>query len=423
MKKLFSICTFTLLTTLLTAQIARTIDVPTAGTLTNLLTATEKTTVTELTVNGIIDFRDIKIIRESLPDLTYIDIRNVTVTEYNGFVLNADGIAVDLNADGIINENDKAFYPANSLPNIFNDWKNIKTIKLPASIIKLSNNAFESCSSLSNITLPSSLTEIGDQVFQGCNNLSSIIIPETVTKIGNQVFMGCDNLAQINIPNSVLSIGFLTFGSCSITVENSNPNYSSLNGLLYNKNQTKLIFCPTAKTGSFLIPTTVDSIAIGAFYQCVSLTSINIPSSVSSIGNFAFAECSGLLNIYVSWMTPLTIANNTSIFLNVNKTLCTLHVPKNTKALYMDANEWKDFLNTNELTTGLNTIYDKVKVYSTNSEIIVDGTFEGEVVSLYTVNGKEIQTMISKGEKINLTVDRNSVYLVKTGKKTFKVIP
>jgi len=67
-------------------------------------------------------------------------------------------------------------------------------------------------------------------------------------------------------------------------------------------------------------------------------------------------------------------------------------------------------------------INNRVKVYSTNSEIIVDGTSEGETVTLYTVNGKQIQTVMSKGERLNLPVDRDAVYLVKTGVKTFKVI-
>lgn len=67
-------------------------------------------------------------------------------------------------------------------------------------------------------------------------------------------------------------------------------------------------------------------------------------------------------------------------------------------------------------------INNRVKVYSTNTEIIVDGTSEGETVTLYTVKGKQMQTVISKGEKLNLSVDRNTIYLVKTGEKTFKVI-
>lgn len=423
MKKLLSIFVFSLLTTLLTAQVSKTVNVTTAGTLTTLLTATEKTTVTDLTVTGNIDVRDIKIIRESMPILTTIDISNVTIAEYSGFILDANGNAVDMNADGIITESDKVFYSANSLPRMLSNWINIITIKLPNSITNLSDNAFQGCSNLSNIILPNSLTTIGNQAFQGCSNLSNIIIPESVTKIGDQAFLGCNNLININIPASVVSIGVLSFGSCSITVDISNPKYSSSEGLLYNKNQTKIIYCPTSKAGSFTIPTTVDSLEIGAFYQCSNLTTITIPSSVRSIGNFAFGECSGLLSIYALGLTPITIANNTNAFYNVNKSLCTLYVPDNSKALYVVANEWKDFVNINELITAVNTISNVVKVYCKDLKIIVEGTSEGETVTLYTIHGKEIQSFTSKGEKINITVDSNSVYLVKTSKKTFKVIP
>lgn len=75
------------------------------------------------------------------------------------------------------------------------------------------------------------------------------------------------------------------------------------------------------------------------------------------------------------------------------------------------------------ITTGApELINNRIKVYSTNSEIFVEGTSNGETVTLYTVNGKQIQNIISKGERLNLQVDRDAVYLLKAGQKTFKVI-
>jgi hypothetical protein len=62
-----------------------------------------------------------------------------------------------------------------------------------------------------------------------------------------------------------------------------------------------------------------------------------------------------------------------------------------------------------------------LKVYTTSSEIIVDGTSEGETIGLYTTNGKQIQTLKSQGERIIIPVQRDAVYLVKTTNKTFKV--
>jgi hypothetical protein len=86
----------------------------------------------------------------------------------------------------------------------------------------------------------------------------------------------------------------------AITVSASNPNYSSLNGVLFNKNQTLLYTYPMGKSGtSYVIPNTVTSIGNNAFSGCTGLTSITIPNSVTSIGAYAFSGCSGLTSITI----------------------------------------------------------------------------------------------------------------------------
>ncbi len=84
MKYLLTFCIFTILTTLLTAQVSKTINVQTAGTLTTMLSATEKTTVTELTITGKIDASDFKFMQDNLTSLSTLDLTNVSIVEYSG---------------------------------------------------------------------------------------------------------------------------------------------------------------------------------------------------------------------------------------------------------------------------------------------------------------------------------------------------
>jgi len=84
MKKTLSICIFMLLTTLLAAQVSKTINVTTAGTLTNLLTSTEKASITNLTVTGNIDARDVKCRRDEVVNLTVLDISATLIVAYSG---------------------------------------------------------------------------------------------------------------------------------------------------------------------------------------------------------------------------------------------------------------------------------------------------------------------------------------------------
>ena len=78
MKKLLSIFVLALLTTLLSA-VSKTINVTTSGTLTTLLTSTEKTTVTDLTLTGNIDARDVKCMRDEMTVLAVLDLSGVSI--------------------------------------------------------------------------------------------------------------------------------------------------------------------------------------------------------------------------------------------------------------------------------------------------------------------------------------------------------
>ena len=149
--------------------------------------------------------------------------------------------------------------------------------------------------------IPDSVTNIGDGAFADCSKVTSIDIPNSVTNIGDGAFEGCTGLTSIVIPNSVTNIGYYVFGGCtgltSISVDPNNLNFSSLDGVLYDKEKTKIIKVPCGKTGDFVIPNSVISIASYSFSYCTGLTSIVIPNSVTSIGEGAFFYCEGLTSI------------------------------------------------------------------------------------------------------------------------------
>ena len=154
------------------------------------------------------------------------------------------------------------------------------------------------------LVISDNITSIGNDAFYMCEGLTSVTIPSSVTSIGNGVFFQCSGLTEITIPSSVTSIGDLAFQWCwnlnQINVEESNPNYCSDNGVLYNKDKTTLIKYPEAKSdsSSFTIPDSVTIIDDGAFNGCYSLTEVNIPNGVVSIGSSAFSM-SGLTSVTI----------------------------------------------------------------------------------------------------------------------------
>ena len=182
--------------------------------------------------------------------------------------------------------------------------RGVRNVIISDGVTSIGNNAFDGCRSLINIEIPSSVTSIGDYAFYYCESLTSIEIPSSVTSIGNCAFAYCCNLTSIEIPSSVTSIGRSAFSGCtgleSIAVDDSNPSYRSIDGILFSKDQTTLVCYPAGKTETaYTLPEGVTSIGRSAFDGCESLTSIEIPSSVTSIGIRAFDGCRNLTSIEV----------------------------------------------------------------------------------------------------------------------------
>lgn len=214
---------------------------------------------------------------------------------------------------------------------------NLTEINIPECITKIGNYAFSDCENLIHILLPNSITEIGSYAFYRCVNLQNFTIPNSVTKIGNNAFNKCESVTEIVIPNSVTSLNVSAFYYCknlknitigsnaqnigysewdefdneeveyilngcekleNVFVNDDNAQYSSLDGLLCNKDATKLYLYPQGRKETiYTIPKDISIIADKAFYNNAQLVNITFNDNITEIGRYAFGNCTNLKTI------------------------------------------------------------------------------------------------------------------------------
>lgn len=308
---------------LLQAQVFKTVALSNAGTLYSTLAGDELNSITNLTITGNIDARDFKTMRDLMPVLAEIDLSGAKIVAYSG----TEGTSIR----GTI------AYLQDAIPEF-----------------AFCNGQWNGKNSLVSILFPTSLTKIQFSAFVRCNGLKELNIPEGVTTLENNIFAESNGLTTINIPSTVTSIGDETFRNCTgqFIVDEKNEDYSSLDGVLYNKDKTQLLRCLIDKAGEFIIPETVKSISWLGFENCKNLTSITIPASVTNIGTYAFLMQYGgnLSSLKVCSPTPVVFPSYYLVFEGINKASCTLYVPKGSELAYQNAEKWKDFQNIVELT-------------------------------------------------------------------------
>ncbi len=186
----------------------------------------------------------------------------------------------------------------------------LTTINLSeVSITKIPDRMFQSCAVMTSMKLPQSLRTIGNEMFADCTNLNSITLPDSLVSLAGSAFNNCSSLPEITIPASVSGgLGFTTFCSgckklTKMTVAEGNTAYSSLDGVLYNKDKTIILRYPCGNPASlFSFPNTIAEVGVGAFEGCTYLASITMTENLRIIKNAAFKGCTALLSMNIPSM-------------------------------------------------------------------------------------------------------------------------
>ncbi len=207
-------------------------------------------TVYHVTRIGVSAFRDTPITSVTIP-------KSIQMIDIFSFYGNQNLTTLNFNATNAANYNNasdgNSSYPISNI-----GWASIKELNIGDSVTTIAPGMFRCCKSLANVSIGASLKSIGSGVFYQCNSL------------------------------------------LNYNVSPDNDALSSIDGVLFNKAQNRLITFPSGRRGRYVVPDGVDSIANTAFMGNVYLYAIAFPNTLTTIGDSAFCECENLSDIKFS---------------------------------------------------------------------------------------------------------------------------
>ena len=80
----------------------------------------------------------------------------------------------------------------------FEECEGIRTIRLPAGLLRIGRWAFFRCRGLSEITLPEGVLSVGRFAFSECEGMEEITLPKSLTTLGDYVFSDCPRLTAVH---------------------------------------------------------------------------------------------------------------------------------------------------------------------------------------------------------------------------------
>ena len=188
----------------------------------------------------------------------------------------------------------------------------LTSIKLPNSLIKIKDDAFNSMDTLKSLVIDGgapNLNELGERSFSGCSNIEELDLSNSkLTSIPEGAFAYCKNLKTIKLPSTITSIGDEAFYNCqSLTnIEGLDKcNLKSIGSAAFSN-------CKALENLDFS-KSTFTNVPSKAFNGCSALAKITLPNTLTTIGGYAFYACYGIPQLDLS-NTALTTLENYALY-------------------------------------------------------------------------------------------------------------
>ena len=278
----------------------------------------EVSTLQKLVVSGPFTAADMQFIKNSLPNLEDLDMKDAVIKasdeKYSNYYSNIafeDSIVCNYMFCDI--DHLKHVVVPSSTKTIgsgaFSGCDNLASVKLSEGLKSIGSYAFNNCDALTEINLPEGLEEIGYEVFAYSDALTSIEIPSTVTAFANNIFYNCDALTSASIKANITELPYNTFYDCdSLTTVELSESIVTIGSSAFwscDRLSDPSIFAnvTTFKSSCFAgcgftsFDLTGKSVECETFFRCWNLQSVVLPVDMTGLPYSIFRECTSLKNV------------------------------------------------------------------------------------------------------------------------------
>ena len=245
----------------------------TAGHLKDSIAASHKdiAMVKRMKVTGTINARDFRIMRDSMPNLMALNLKDVRIKGVYSYIFGGEECWPDKAEDDV-------------LPGFcFKYKKTLTSIVLPDVLKRIDAEAFFHSGLTGSLNIPEGVVEIDERAFAGNDFTGVLTLPSTLKKIGTYAFNCAGFKCPLNLPDGIEEIGFVCFENCR-----------NLYGKLILPSHLKKIgssaFCGcTGLKGDLVIPKSLTVIPSGAFNACGLGGRLQLHDDITTIEGRAFS--------------------------------------------------------------------------------------------------------------------------------------
>ena len=275
--------------------------------------------------------------------------------------------------------------------------------------------AFQGCTKLKSVNIPNSVTTLGGNAFSGCKALLSANIGNGVREIGSSAFNSCTALETLRLGNKLTTVNYRSFYNCPAlrTITLPSEKVPDVNSESFNSYNATL-YVPEAALSDYKAHATWKKFAqilpiVENLYLIIAQSeSGRVMMPVTKGMNYAV-----VIEAEEGWKVNSVTYNGTDVTEQLENGVFT------TPAMY-ESGELRVAYESATDAISARTV-SNVRVYGQSGNIVVRNVEAGDIVNVYTTDGKLVSTTPANGSELQIGVNSGAVYIVKAGNKTLKI--